>query len=289
VLIDPGVKQMAKYERFLDQVKVQRVVDHLRSHHDHLKTMDDSYRYMKQEETYERMHDPAFQCIPEEMEKFETSCFTSLIIKLSVDQGKVLLEIVERAYREIANLILQFDPSAKISMYFDSAHITVNSLVDGVRQSKDALAAYMPVIAPIVRRWIEILGPSTTLYGMGLFTNLHRSKGLSVGVRFYSGIPLVQTMRKEVGVALYGSRRNMDLRAESAFHTTLTHSTGFRARNLSFPLDPGLISAFHTIIEKYDRFVFGAIHNILPEDVYVRNGLSDRLVPISEICVAGFS
>jgi hypothetical protein len=279
---------MAQYEVFPNQEEVQRLVDRLRRHHDHLKTLDDCYSYMRQRETYERMRDSNFRCHPDEMEKLDTSYFTSLIVKLSPEQGKHFFENVEKAYQELANLVKQLDPAANVQIYFDSAHITIKSLLDGVKQNEDALRTYMPIIAPIVSKWLGVMGQTTKIYGIGLFTNLHKAKGLSVGVRFYPSLPLIQILRGEVGFALYGSEPQLELRPEVDFHTMLTHSTGFRARNLSLPFHTDFVSRFQGIVEKYDHFVFGAISDIRSEDVYVRNGQSDKLIPIAEVSVGDF-
>ena len=42
----------------------------------------------------------------------------------------------------------------------------------------------------------------------------------------------------------------------------LTHSTGFGARNLNFPLDKSFIVEFSNIVEEYDETVFGSISDI---------------------------
>lgn len=68
----------------------------------------------------------------------------------------------------------------------------------------------------------------------------------------------------------------------------LTHSTGFRARNLDLPLYPEFIIPFVRIVESYDKTVFGSISNITLSDIYIRNGYSDKLVPNAEICLGNF-
>jgi hypothetical protein len=136
-----------------------------------------------------------------------------------------------------------------------------------------------------VSKWVKIIGSDTSLYAVGLFTNLHPAKGLSVGVKFYPGLPLIQIIRGEVGVALYAQGGGPPLRAENSFHTMLTHSTGFRARNLSFPMSADFVQEFQATIATYDQTVFGVIKDIQVGDFYVRNGYSDKLVTIDEVQV----
>jgi hypothetical protein len=276
---------MAQYQVFPDGEDVLDLIERLRRHHDHLKALDDCYTYMRQKETYERMRDPDFRCDPKKMRKVNSSHFTSLIIKLLAQQGKQFFSRVNGAYQELKNLVRHFNPEANVEIYFDSAHITIKSLLDGVQQDEAALKAYLPVISPIVHKWIGLMGPETKLYGVGLFTNLHEAKGLSVGVRFYPSLPLIQIIRGEVGAALYGTEHDLQLRAETALHTMLTHSTGFRAREVSFPLPAEFVTQFQVTVEKFDQRVFGVITDIRSDDVYVRNGYSNKLVSVAEVSV----
>ena len=273
---------MAKYNcgRAGDYDLIQRLC----RHHDHLKSLTDAYAYMRQKETYERMLDSDFRCDPDKMKKLDNSYFTSLIIRLSEDEGGVLFGGVKEAYLEVEKLIKRYYPGSTPEIYFDSAHITLKSISDGKKQNKTDLEKYASIIKRrrIVEKWINRSGNETILYGMGLFTNLNTSKGLSLGIRFYPTLPLVQIIRGEAGNALYdaldkGELNHGDLRPEERFHTMLTHSTGFRARDLEFPLDPEFIQRFVRTVEKYDRVVFGNISDIELADIFIRNGKSDKL------------
>ena len=253
------------------------------NHHDHLKFLSDSYFFMKQTETYNRMIDRSFHCDPVRMKELEGSYFTSLLIKLSNSKCKKLFDNVEEPYIKIKRLIKEFHRHSEPEIYFDSAHITIKSIVDNKKQNMNELKKYIPIIKDIVDKWINKLGGETTLYGMGLFSNLHTAKGLSLGIRFYPNLPLVQIIRGDVGNALYRALTESeletgDLRSEHDFHTTLTHSTGFRARDLEFPVHPTFIKKFRRIIEEYDRTVFGSITDITLEDIFIRNGKSDKLI-----------
>ncbi|MEW6621173.1 MAG: hypothetical protein AB1422_17880 [bacterium] len=229
---------MAQYEIFTDQQTAYRAVERLCLHHDHVKTLTDCYKYMREQETYARMQDRDFQCDPVKMKQSETSYFTSLIVRLSSEEGRDFFREVKLAYEEIGGLIRKFNPEATVDIYFDTAHITIKSILDGVQQDERTLRTYVPLITPIVDKWTEALGVATRLYAMGLFTNLHPGRRLSIGVKFYPSLPLIQIIRGEVGVALYEIGKNLRLRPEEQFHTMLTHSTGFRARGLQFPLQP---------------------------------------------------
>lgn len=275
---------MARYEVFPDSEDVLRRIERLRRHHDHLKTLlDDCYAYMRQKETYDRMSDPNFSCDPAKMNELDKLHFTSLIVKLLADQGEEFFSEVRMAYMKLKDLVQCYDHSASIEVYFDSAHITIKSIEDGLEQDKTALRKYLPVIAPIVSKWINLIGGETSLFGVGLFTNLHKAKGLSVGVKFYPSLPLIQIIRGEVGRALYEKNHSIPLRPENTFHTMLTYSTGFRARNLHFPMNAEFVEKFRIIVESFDRKVFGAISDIRVEDVFIRNGRSDKLVTVAEV------
>lgn len=277
-----------RYEVFEDSADVLMQVDRLRRHHDHLKTLENSYNFMRQKQTYDRMKDVEFQCDAEKMEELDNSYFTSLIIRLSLHQGQQFFAGVRRAYEALRALLLRFNPSATVDIYFDSAHITIKSLQDGLRQDIKSLRRYLPIISPIVRKWIDLMAGETSLYAVGLFTNLHAGKGLSVGVKFYPSLPLIQIIRGEAGAALY-AHAGFPLRPEDSFHTMLTHSTGLRARNLSFPMTPDFVQRFQVAVEKYDNIVFGALRDIESSDVYIRNGYSDKLVSVAEIPITEVS
>ena len=276
---------MASYEVYDDQEKVNNLVKRLCLHHDHLKTLVEAYDYMRQKETYARMRDPEFRCDSVKMNQLDSSYFTSLIVKLSYEQGAIFFDSISRAYEELETLVRNSYPNSKVEIYFDSAHITIKSILDFVQQSETELETYLPIVSPIVKKWISLMSADTKFFGKGLFTNLHKDKGLSIGVRFYPTLPLIQILRGEVGVQLYSSRKELKLKPETAFHTMLTHSTGFRARNLEFPLQYGFCEQFKGIVEKYDRKVFGSISNIAISDIYIRNGFSDKLIPHAEIPV----
>lgn len=271
---------MAKYNsgKASDYDLIQRLC----RHHDHLKTLSDAYTYMRQKETYERMIDSNFRCNLNKMRELDNSYFASLIIKLPEDNCKTLFNEVKKAYEEVKGLITKYQPNSEPDMYFDSAHITLKSIVDNKRQTEDDMKKYVEIIKPEVEKWIVKLSNETILYGNGLFTNLHVSKGLSLGIRFYPTLPLVQIIRGEVGNVLYnaveeGKLKECDLRPEEKFHTMLTHSTGFRVRDLKFPLHPELVERFVRTVEKYDKVVFGSISNIELADIFIRNGKSDKL------------
>jgi len=276
---------MAQYQVFRSREAESRALEHtdrLRRHHDHLKALDDCYTFMRQNQTYDRMKDKDLRCNPATAPADEPY-YTSLIIKLCADKGADLFDGVRHAYEELEALLRHFDPEASVDVYFDSAHITVRSLEDGTKQTARELQRYLPVVAPIVRKWVRRMPTDTTLYALGLFTNLHPDRGLSVGIRFYPSLPLVQIIRGEVGHALYAQPNERPLRPEDAFHTMLTHSTGFRARNLTLPMCPTFVQAFQDFVEKYDRTVFAAITDLRAGDFYVRNGRSDKLVTNEEV------
>jgi hypothetical protein len=277
---------MACYKVFDDSEEVLHHVERLRRHHDHLKTLDDCYAYMRHKETYDRMEDPSFSCDQTQLDELDRSHFTSLIVKLSVDQGEKIFSEVRRAYELLKGLVLRFDRSASVEVYFESAHITIKSLADRSKQTEQELREYIPVIAPIVGEWIKRMGPDTSLFAVGLFTNLHRAKGLSIGVKFYPSLPLIQVIRGEVGRSLYENDHGVSLRPESTFHTMLTHSTGFRARNLCFPMNLEFVDQFKTMVESFDRRVFGAVSDVRVEDVFVRNGYSDKLISVAEVSMS---
>ena len=240
---------------------------------------------MRKEQTYKRMMDKDFRCDPVKTRELDKSYFTSLIIKLVPDEGNPFFAGVLHAYEQLRDLILSFDPTAKIEIYFDSAHITIKSLEDGSKQDTSALECYLPVVSPIVRKWVPIMGVETFFYANGLFTNLHVAKCLSVGIKFYPSLPLVQILRGEVGAAIYSNNYGLLLRPEDSFHTMLTHCTGFRARNLSFPMSSNLVGQFKKLVEKYDNTLFGAVINVEVGDIYLRNGHSDKLVTFAEVPV----
>jgi hypothetical protein len=99
----------------------------------------------------------------------------------------------------------------------------------------------------------------------------------------------LQIIRGEAGVALYAANNLsgfLRLRPESKFHTTLTHSSGLRARLVDFPLAPDFVRAFQTAIEAYDHTPFGVIADLNAEDFCIRHGYSDQLLPLVEVSCA---
>jgi hypothetical protein len=240
---------------------------------------------MREKETYDRMRDTSFRCDSVQMEALDSRHFTSVILRLSPQDAGELFQRVMGAYDRLKELVTAFDREAAVEIYFESAHITIKSLVDGVIQSKADLLPYIPAIAPVVQKWIRLIASETTLYAIGLFTNLHPAKGLSVGVRFYPSLPLIQILRGEIGRSLY-EQGLLPLRSESAFHTMLTHSTGFRARHLTFPMPREFVSAFQATVEEYDSVVFGEIGAIQSADIAVRNGISDKLITFAEVSLS---
>ena len=275
---------MATFNVYANGGVVSEHIKRICLHHDHLKYLISSFDQKIYKETFERMADEDFQCNSVDMAMFCNSYFTSIIVTLSNPAGSELLKILEDVYKEISHTVIRHYPESKIDISsFESAHITIKCLVDNMRQGKEELEKYLPFVGPIIEEWVGLLGGRTTLYAQGLFTNLHPEKGLAVGVRFFPDMPLIQIMRGELGVELYRHKEELVLRDEDAFHTELVHSTGFRARNLQFPLAKGFIAEFREIIERYDNHVFGSISDITLDDIVIRNGFSDKLIPHSEL------
>jgi len=271
-------RMMATYRTFENSAETLELIAHLCRHHDHLKTLANEYAFMRQKQTYDLMADDAFQFDQDAMNRLDKSYFTSLIVRLSSTEGDHFFAPIKNAYVELRNLVEEYHPNANVDIYFDSAHITIKSLLDNVRQNAQELSKYVPVVKPLVHDWLGRLGEETRLFGAGLFTNLHRAKGLSVGVRFYPSLPLIQILRGVVGTTLYQSRTLLPiLRSQDTFHTMLTHSTGFRARQLTLPFSHEFVGAFRRIVESYDDVLFGTVERLCPSDVCIRNGFSDKL------------
>ena len=276
---------MALFEMMPDPEQVLAYTARLRRHHDHLKGLDTEYEYMRRAETYDRMKDPSFRCDPSKFHALREQHSTSVILKLSGTGYAEFFSRLEIAYEGLKDLVKKFDSRADVEIYSESAHITIKSLLDGEPQNEDALRVYLQAIAPTVDKWIRRMAPDTTLYAIGLFTNLHEAKGLSVGVRFYPSLPLIQVLRGEIGSSLYESGM-APLRPESSFHTMLTHSTGFRARDLTLPMSPEFIQRFEEIVAQYDNTVFGTVGDIEIGDIYIRNGKSDKLITYAEVSLS---
>jgi hypothetical protein len=259
-------------------------VDRLCLHHDHLKALVREYALMRHEETYARMADPTFRTNGAALDQAASRAQlrTSLIVKLPAAPLHALFAAADAAYAPIQQLIHQYDPACAVDIYRASAHITVKTLSGDITQSTADLAAYRPLIRPIVERWLAAM-PTTKLYAVGLFSSLSADRGLSLGLRFYPSLPLLQIIRGEVGAALYAQASHLPLRPESAFHTTLTHSTGCRARLREFPLHPAFINDLRTLLERADRRLFGVLDHLTPADFVIRHGYSDQLVPLAEV------
>src|SRR2546429_4057097 len=149
---------MATYEVYDDQEKIYAFVQRLCLHHDHLKTLIDAYNYMRQKETYARMRDHEFRCDSAKMNQLDSSYFTSLIVKLSFEQGAIFFEGVNEAYQKLNELVQKFYPNSKVEIYFDSAHITIKSILDFAQQSEAELETYLPMVSPTLKKWISLMG-----------------------------------------------------------------------------------------------------------------------------------
>jgi hypothetical protein len=277
---------MAVYSACENQAEIINLVNRLSLHHDHLKTLVKEYSFMRQEETYARMLDTNFQFDLLKMNECNTSYYTSLIVKLEYEQNTPLFDKLDRAYKELEKMVKDFYPASQVEIFHNSAHITIKSILDGFPQNEAELRMYLPVVRPIVNKWISQMGQETELYGIGLFTNLHKDKGLSVGVKWFPTLPLFQLIRGEVGVDLYRNHQGLRLRPEARFHTMLTHSTGFRARHLECPLNQDFFAQFKKSVEDFDKQVFGRISHITAADISLRNGFSDKLITKAEISIA---
>jgi len=257
----------------------------LRRHYDHLKSLDSEYDYMRRTETLDRMRDPTFRTDPDKFYALSAQHFTSVILRLSGIGDADFFSRLHGPYESLRALVEEFDSRAVVEVYSNSAHVTIKALLDGEPQGADALRVYLHAIPVSVEKWIRVMGPETVLYAIGLFTNLHEAKGLSVGVRFYPNLPLIQILRGEIGRSFY-EEGVAPLRPESCFHTMLTHTTGFRARDLTFPMRPEFIQRFEEIVSRYDGTVFGTVRDIRIGDIFIRNGKSDKLIPYAEVSLS---
>lgn len=277
---------MARYKNTTDLATDVKRFERLRLHHDHIKTLENEYAFMRNKQTFGVMRDETFEFDQGAMAALDNSYFTSLIVKLDARED-VFFGAVKDAYATLKAIIVRHFPKASVETTLGSAHITVKSILDDTKQTRDELTCYLPVITPIAEEWLGTLSSQTTLYAVGLFTNVHKAKGLSVGIRLFPSLPLIQIVRGEVGLALYSDQRTAShVRPEETFHTMLTHSTGLRARNLTTPFPPQFIEEFEEFVESYDKVVFGSIESLALSDLYVRNGFSDKLVLGKEICLA---
>ncbi len=247
-----------------------------------MKQLNLIYQRMRHEETYERMRDTGFIGNQGAMHRLNTSNFTSLVIPLYLEQNRGLLERFQNLCGEFEALLKRFYPGVTPQFNLEAAHITVRSIVDYIRQDENALRKYLPYILPVVRKWLDRMGGETEIYLMGLFSNLHKNKGLSIGIRVYPTLPLIQIIRGEVANALYTPHHSLPLRPESQFHTTLTHATLMRIRDLKFPVSLEFILHFKEWLEQYDTLVFANISDLQLSDFRIRNGMSDKLLLFDE-------
>ncbi len=265
-----------------EQEKVFPRLERLMRHHDHVKQLNVIYQQMRHDQTYECMRDPLFQNDEIATQKLDNANFTSLIIPLTFSKNQPLFEQMTKLCTEFNELIQCFYPNVVPQINLDAAHITVRSIVDYITQSVDELREYLPIIKPSVQKWLKLLGNSTRFYFMGLFSNFQENKGLSVGLRIYPTLPLIQIIRGEVANILYELNDTLPVRPESQFHTSLTHSTLLRVRNFHAPLSVEFILAFKDWVEQYDTTVFGSMFNIGLADFRIRNGKSDKLLLTDE-------
>lgn len=254
-------------------------------HHDHLKSLVQEYQFMREEQTYTRLADPNFRTDPIVMAQSDNRTWlrTSLVIKLPYDAENNFWRQVSAAYTAVQTVIHRFYPATTIDESLDTAHITIKTLAEDQAQSIDDLLRYRAIIQPIVTRWLDLMATATELYAVGLFSSLTKDKGLSLGLRFYPTLPLLQIIRGEVGVALYSHTDTLNLRPEQKFHTMLTHATGLRARLVDLPVTADFLQAFQAVLESYDQTIFGIITDLSAADFCIRHGYSDQLVPLVEV------
>lgn len=158
-------------------------------HHDHLKGLCKDYEFMRQQRTYDHMNDPDFCCNTKKMDSLDKSHFTSLIIKLDQENCHHLFSKLKTVYDQVNNLLKKYDSKVEGTPYFDSAHITLKSILDFKKQNKNDLKNYMPFICEPVCRSLKLLSADIVLYGMGLFCNLDQGKGLSLRCSLFSFKP----------------------------------------------------------------------------------------------------
>lgn len=261
------------------------IIERYCRHHDHLKALAQEYQFMRQEQTYARLADSTFRTDPELMGQSDSRAWlrTSLVIKLPYAPLTPFFSNVRTAYQAVGEVIHQDYPTTAVDIYLDSAHITVKTLTEDQPQTRADLLRYRALIQPIVAQWLAVMGSATQLYAWGLFSSLTRDKGLSMGIRFYPTLPLIQIIRGEVGVTLYQQAAGLALRPDHKFHTTLTHSTGLRARLLDFPVTDHFLQRLKAVIESYDTTVFGVLTELRAADFVIRHGYSDQLVPLVEV------
>jgi hypothetical protein len=257
-------------------------------HHDHLKSLVQEYQFMREQQTYARLVDPHFRTDPTLMAQSDSRTWlrTSLVIKLPDQPQSPFFQQVTAAYQAVQTLLQRFYPTTGVDVYLDTAHITVKTLAEDQSQNIDDLLRYRAIIQPIVAHWLDRLATATELYALGLFSSLTKDKGLSLGLRFYPTLPLLQIIRGEVGVALYNHAENLTLRPEQKFHTMLIHATGLRARLIDLPVTADFSPAFKAVLESYDQTIFGVITDLQAADFCIRHGYSDQLVPLFEVACA---
>ena len=264
--------------------------------HDFYRTIPDFYKGELNREAIKKMRSGTYAPNPEKTIRLQESYHTSLIIKLSSHDGKVIFQKIRKVFDEIETLIRNFYPKTNPEIYFDSAHITIRSLIQYREQSIDELKKYRNVLYPKIKKWVERFSDDTTLYIKGLHVSLNSFKGLSIGIRVYPSTPMIQMLRGVAGNTLYDAMEKDILKPEdlweeihcATWHTKLTHATFLRERSSELlpswnssvmPEREGeFIEKFETIIEKYENEVFGRISNIQLEDIFIRNGRSDKML-----------
>ena len=249
--------------------------------YDHIKILSDDFQQARHLEAFRQMCNPQFSFNMDVLQRLEVAHFTSLVFKLELTKFPKMVQGLQNALQELSHSIQQFYPDAAFQINFSAAHITVRSIADYIRQTEKDLQEYVVFARPVTRRWLMRM-PETRIYLMGLFAHIHANKGLSVGVRVYPTLPLLQVIRGEIADQLYNSEHNLCLRPETQFHTMLTHSTLMRCRNLDFPISNAAIESFKNVLDRYNKHIFGEIADLQLDDFFIRNGKSDKLLVTDE-------
>lgn len=252
-------------------------------HYDHLKALDQTYRQMREEQTFRSMMDRSFGFDEQAIEAQNQAYFASLVIRLPEKPLEALFDRYRRVYTDVKQLLAQYHPECETDIYFQSAHITVKALTYGKKHSVEELQLLRNHIAPVVEKWLNLLGPGLKLHARGIFSHLGGGKGLSMGISFYPNNTLIQMIRGEVGATLYtaideGKLGEIELRPEAGFHTLLTHSTNFRARGIRLPFHAGFMERLQRIINQVGENYYGSISGISLHDFYIGNCQSDKYI-----------
>lgn len=271
-------------------------IQRLMNMHDFYRTIPDFYLGHLNREALDLMRSGTYMPNPEKTKRLQDSFHTSLILKLDNLDRAVEFQSCRRVFEELQNLILEFFPKAEPEIYFEAAHITIRSLVQYRQQSVEELNRYRDILCPHVKKWLARFTQDTTLYVKGLHVSLNSFKGLSVGVRVYPSTPMIQTLRGVAGKVLYdaldgGSLDQKDLWTENhaaTWHTKLTHATLLRERSREFlqPWDASnppektkaFLDSFERLVNQYENQVLAKITHIGLEDLYLRNGKSDKML-----------